>query len=494
MMIPLLSPAEVRKAEDAANAFGVTYETMMEAAGRGCADFLLHAFPSLPEALILAGKGKNGGDGFVIARLLSEAGKRVTLVRVFSCPSDPLSESRRALLPPEVRVIEGETAPEEALWAVKNARLIVDAVFGIGFAGDLPERIGALLAAANGAPAARVAVDLPSGFAFRAHHTLSMLCLKPEQIDPARRPCCGRLHVIPIGISLPGSGRLSLTETEALLLLPPRPANAHKGTFGNTLILAGARQYPGAPVLAATGCLHAGSGLTTLGVPDVILDSVTAKLSEPVFLPLKTANNGGVGASNNIPLRNRLNEFSAVVLGPGLGVGEPQFSFVKNTLSFTRVPLVLDADGINNLAGNIHLLKWQTDPSRPCERILTPHPGEMGRLLGISAAEVNENREELALSFAKEYGVTLLLKGPNTLVASPDGRLYVNPTGAPALARGGSGDLLSGVIGALLSQGTPAFEAAALGAFFHGLAGEKAQRRYGPYACTVARIADLLFQ
>ena len=492
-MIPLLTPAEVRAAEDAAVASGLTNEAMMEAAGAGCADFILARYPADRRVAVFVGKGKNGGDGYVIARRLREAGRDVTVVRAFSCVGDPLSESRRALLPEDVPVIDGEKDPGAAASAIGSAGVLADAVFGIGFAGEVPPRLSALFDKANGAKAARVAIDLPSGFAFKADVTLSMLCLKPVQLLPENRPLCGELRVIPIGFT-PVSKTFTLTETAARAALPARPLDANKGTFGNTLILAGSRQYPGAPVIAATGCLHAGSGLTTLGVPDVILDSVCAKLSEPVFRPLSTAKNGGIGAANVIALRHELHRYSAVVLGPGLGVGENQRTLVRNVLTFARSPVVLDADGINNLEGHIHILKWQIDPDRPVARVLTPHPGEMGRLLGISAEEVNENREALARAFAVDNSVTLLLKGPNTLVASPDGRLYVNPTGAPALARGGSGDLLSGVIGALLSQGLPAFEAAALGAFFHGLAGEKAEKRWGAYACTIKRIADELFQ
>ena len=480
----ILTPDEIRRAEAAANAGGLSYAAMMEAAGRGCAAFLLRQYPEEPRFAVLVGKGKNGGDGFVIARILAEAGRRVTVIKAFDCPSDPLSEAMREKLPDGVRVLTSP-APD----ALCGAGVIVDAVFGIGFAGEVPAKVLALLERANAMDAARVAIDLPSGFVFRADHTLTMLCLKPRHVMKPSCGCCGELHVIDIGFPPPVPARPTFTylpET-ARAALPARPFDANKGTFGSALIVAGSRRMPGAAVIAATGCLNAGAGLTVLAFPENAYPAVTAHLTEAVLLPLPT-DGDGLHETAIPPLEKALQKASALVIGPGLGTGDSAAQVLRFLLERADCPLVLDADGINLFAAH----KLKANGEKPW--ILTPHPGEMARLTGKTAAEINADREGTARAFAERTGVTLLLKGANTLVASPDGRLYVNPTGTPAMARGGSGDLLAGVIGALLAQGTEPFAAACLGAYFHGLAGNTAEARFGPYAATVSRIADALFQ
>lgn len=481
----ILTPDEIRRAEAAANADGLSYAAMMEAAGRGCAAFLLRQYPEEPRFAVLVGKGKNGGDGFVIARVLAKAGRRVTVIRAFDCPSDPLSEAMREKLPDGVRVLTSP-APD----ALCGAGVIVDAVFGIGFAGEVPEPVRALLERANGAAAARVAIDLPSGFVFRADHTLTMLCLKPQHVMKPLCGCCGEVHVIDIGFAppVPAKPTCTLLPETAFAALPARPFDANKGTFGNALIVAGSYRMPGAAVIAATGCLHTGAGLTTLAFPDKAYPAVTAHLTEAVLLPLPTDGDGGLHEAAIPHLQKALTKASALVIGPGLGTGDGAARVLRFLLDTASCPLVLDADGINLFAAH----KLKANGEKPW--ILTPHPGEMARLTGKTAAEINADREGTARVFAKQTGVTLLLKGANTLVASPDGRLYVNPTGTPAMARGGSGDLLAGVIGALLAQGAEPFAAASLGAYFHGLAGNTAEARFGPYAATVSRIADALFQ
>ncbi|MBR5409497.1 MAG: NAD(P)H-hydrate dehydratase [Clostridia bacterium] len=483
----LLSPAQIKVAEESANATGLSYEAMMEAAGRGCADFILSRYSADKKVVVLVGKGKNGGDGFVIARRLFEAGREVAVVRAFACLSDPLSERMRKRLPPGVPVGIG---PEAAIRLFADVGVIVDAVFGIGFAGELPPDVRKMLDAANEAKAARVAIDLPSGMAFRADVTLTMLCPKPAHVTKPGSYMCGEIRVVGIGFTPdpPAEPAYTLLPDTARAMLPARSFDANKGTFGNTLILAGAYRTPGAAVIAATGCLRAGSGLTTLAFPDVIYPAVTPQIPEAVLLPLKSDENGGVSAENIPELLEILPKFSSLVIGPGLGTGEGAVKTVSALLQAARCPVVLDADGINIAAAHMDMLNGNGS------LVLTPHPGEMARLIGSTAAEVNENREEIAREFAKEHNVTLLLKGANTLVTSPDGRLYVNPTGTPAMARGGSGDLLAGVIGALNSQGLKPFEAACLGAYFHGLAGNVAEKRFGPYASDVTRIADALFQ
>lgn len=487
----ILKPEEIRAAEEKANENGLSYEEMMETAGRGCADFIIKKYPREKNAVILVGKGKNGGDGYVIARCLQNAGKTVSVIRLFSCPSDALSEKMRSRLPQGVRLLSYETQTADCLAALYNAQITVDAVFGIGFQGTLPPHIKEVFDRVNAIKTKRIAVDVPSGGYFQARHTLSMLCLKPAHVYKPAAFSCGEVHVIPIGFAPPAPEKetVSYLKTEAFSALPPRPFDSHKGSFGHTLILGGCRTMPGAPVIAAKGALRAGSGLTTLSFPDVIYSAVTAQLTQSVFLPLLSAENGEISAENIPLLESVLPKFTAVVLGNGMGQSEDVKKITEFIIKNADCPVIADADGINAIAGNIDILNTRKSPL-----LLTPHPGEMGRLTGRSPAEINENREETALKFAADHGVYLLLKGANTVIASPEGKRYVNPTGSPALSRGGSGDLLAGMVGALISQGKSPFEALCLGAYFHGLAGERAEKKYGPYASTVDRIAGELFR
>lgn len=486
----LLSPAQVRAAEAAGNAAGITYEEMMETAGRGCAEILLERYAACGTFVILAGKGKNGGDGYVCARYLHDAGKAVTVIRLFEAPGDPLSELMRGRLQPAGEELVFFADPAKCAERIRNAEVIVDAVFGIGFRGRFSADVKAAVNLACNSKAHRAAIDLPSGLGeaseedapFCAELTISMFCLKKEQVFAPFRRYCGETVVVPIGI--PGwteAGPVALTRREAAALLPARPYNANKGTFGNTLIFGGCRTMPGAGILAAGGALRSGAGLVTVALPEENLPVAAAAVPECVFLPLKTDRNGFLTAENGAVFEENKRKYTAVVLGNGMGQTGETRTLVTDVLKKSVCPVVLDADGINAAAAHIDELKEAAAPV-----LLTPHPGEMSRLTGLSIPEINAHREEIATEFAKRHGVFVLLKGDATVIASPDGRVYLNPTGSTALARGGSGDVLAGVAGALLSQGLAPFDALCLGAYVHGLAGEISEQMNTAYGAATA--------
>ncbi len=482
----ILSAAAVRAAESAANAAGRSYEKMMEMAGAGAAKELLAALPGKTRFAVLCGKGRNGGDGFVAARLLAEAGKAVTVIRVFDAAGDKLSESMAARMPETVRTLIYSSQQTEAENALIDAEAIVDAVFGIGFRGTLPEEAARLIRLSNALPAFRAAIDLPSGVGadseepepFRADLTLSMLCLKPEHVDPAARRYCGETRVVPIGITASGARENALTRKEAAALLPKRPVNAHKGTFGHVLVLGGSANMPGAPMLAAEGALRSGAGLVTLALPAVHFAAAAARLPECVFAPMPTE---AAGSLQPIACGRLLRETacSAVVFGNGVGRGTGLHRIAEDLLRIPDRPAVLDADGINAAASHIDMLK-----EAKCPVILTPHPGEMSRLTGKTVAEIEADRAGTAKAFAARYGVYVLLKGALTVIAGPEGEVWLNPTGSTALSRGGSGDVLAGVIGALLAQGLSPWDALRLAAYAHGLAGELSEERCSAYGAT----------
>ena len=493
----VLSPEEIKKAERAANDGGLDYETMMRTAGRGCADYILAHYPPDARIVIIAGKGKNGGDGFVCAKALCLAKRRIRVILALGLPTDTHAQKMLSELSGLTDATDYTKSPAEALRALSKADVVADAVFGVGFHGAFPEQLRALIEKANALPVARIAIDLPSGVGalseeaqpFKADVTLSMLCYKPEQIYKPAAGYCGKTQIVPIGFPAPDGSLFALTRAEVKMLLPDRPYNANKGTFGNVLVLGGSRKMPGAAVLAAMGALHGGAGLVTVAVPDCILPVIQTKLTDPVFFPLQSSADGMIGAENIAALAPVLPRFSAIVLGNGMGVSPDTRQITAFILQNSICPVVLDADGINCVAGNINILK-----EARCPVLLTPHPGEMGRLTGRMPAEVNDDRETCASAFAAAHGVNVLLKGANTVAASPDGRLTVNPTGSAALARGGSGDILAGLIGAFAAQGTALYTAAALGAYVHGLAGETAEEKYSSFSATAARVTEAIGQ
>ena len=485
----ILSPEEVRDAERAAAAGGLSFETMMRTAGNACADYILSHYPAGTPVVILAGKGKNAGDGFVCAARLAARRTPVSVILTLGQPTDPLARRMLEELDGAVAVLELAAHPAAARRRTADAGVLVDAVFGIGFRGRFPDGLREFIEEANALPAARIAVDLPSGVGsaseepapFRADTTLSMLCYKREQVEKPAAFYCGQTEILPIGFPPPDGPLRTLTKREAAAVLPPRPYDANKGTFGNVLILGGSRNMPGAAIMAAEGALHGGAGLVTLAVPDAVLPAAQAHLTAPVFRPLPTAPDGTL-APDEAQLASLLARASAVVLGNGMGVTETTKHLTAYVLKKSRCPVVLDADGINCAAENIDILK-----TAGCPVVLTPHPGEAARLLGTDVPAVQAAREAFAVK-AAGLCAAALLKGANTLIAERDGTVYLNPTGCDALSRGGSGDTLAGLIGALLAQGVSPGRAAALGAYVHGLAGEIAAARYTAYAATTERI------
>ena len=492
----ILTPEQIRKAEERANAAGLTFRKMMENAGKGCADYILKKHRNDVNIVILCGKGKNGGDGFVIARRLTDACKNVTVIKMFDKPSDELSESRKNLLSSETELIVYAKNKLRAADAILKADIIVDAVFGIGFSGDLPCDVREINRFCRISSAVKIAVDLPSGVSvdgtaedcFPADETLSMLCLKREHVYKPYSELCGETAVIPIGIDLTCShGLFTLTPTELFELLPVRPFDSSKGTFGKAAIIAGSKNMPGAAVIASKGAASSGAGLVCTLCPDICREIICCTVPECIHLSLPTSENGMLDAGAVPEILKALSSCDSAAIGCGLGVSEDGDKILDAVLHNFTGTLIIDADGINILAKHIDLTE-----NASCTVILTPHPGEMSRLTGLSTDEINANREKTASDFAKKHGVYVLLKGVNTVIAAPDGKCLINTAGSTALSRGGSGDLLTGIIASLSAQGLKPFDSLALSAYLHGTAGEIADERFTPYASTVERITNCL--
>jgi hydroxyethylthiazole kinase-like uncharacterized protein yjeF len=475
---------------------GVPSAVLMERAGIGAAEALLARFPHVRKtgAVVLAGKGNNGGDGFVVARALKRRRVRCQVV-LAAARGDVRSPAREKLLAWErgggktVTITAADLGPLQR--ALGKAGCAVDALFGTGLGGELRGLAAEAIALLNASGVPTVALDLPSGLdadrgvplgiAVEAELTVAFAAPKIGTIIHPGARYAGDVVVVDIGIP-EEAVRAVAPATEAVLaadaaaLLRPRDREAHKGTNGHVAVLAGGRGKTGAVVLASRAAARAGAGLVTAGIPAGEQQVVAARLLEEMTAPLPDDGDGRFAFPSADPYAALFAGKSAVVTGPGIGVSEPCRALVAWLVTRAPPPAVVDADALNCLAAAPPAERWGT-PARP--RILTPHPGEMARLLGIDTAAVQADRLGAARTVAAARGVVVVLKGARTVVAEPDGRAAINCSGNPGLGSGGTGDALAGILGGLLAQGYPAPDAARLGVFLHGYAADRIAARRG---------------
>lgn len=459
---------------------------------------------------ILCGAGNNGGDGAVLSLLLKRENADVTVIvpdkfpateTVTACLND-LSESGKSEIEKSC-VKAGDKGIEELEMLFEKKDVILDCVFGTGFHGELPENVVKVFQAAEKSAAVKISVDIPSGIngssgvvcenCFKPDITLVLGAMKTGLLNLPCNEICGDISILDIGIS-----DLCYEEYDGVFTdsgierqFPSRPRSSNKGSFGRLLNIAGCDNYIGAAILSSRAALRSGAGLVTLATSGKVVNAAAANIPECVFTELPTEAQGYIQAEAAIAAINpKINSFSAVTVGCGMGDGENTRKIVEYLLKNGKSPLIIDADGINSISRNINVLKESRDKNRSV--VLTPHPGEFGRLTGLTAREVQADRLNLAKCFAVEYGVILLLKGSNTIIAAPDGRVQVNNTGNPALAKAGCGDVLTGIIGALAAQGIDAFTAAVLGAYLHGKAADLLVNGKAAASVLASEVADAL--
>jgi ADP-dependent NAD(P)H-hydrate dehydratase / NAD(P)H-hydrate epimerase len=479
---PLLTAEEMRACEAEAGRAGISIRELMERAGRALADRALLLASPEGRFAVLCGPGNNGGDGLVAARHLAVAGRRV-LVVLLADPQALKDESRGNL---EAWTSMGGSASgtlEE--FVPEPGDVAVDALLGTGL-NRAPE--GALADAIHclwkwRALGARVlSADLPSGLAsdtglaFRpavqADATVAFGALKVgEALEPGAS-LSGEVQVADIGLA-PDESAVALLEDEDVRgWLPQRRPDSNKGTYGHVLLVAGSRGKSGSAALAGLAALRSGVGLCTVATPENALSDVLCHAPELMGIGLD--DDKPLGPIHLEALLEAAEGKDALVLGPGIARGKKTHQLISHLLARFPGPVVLDADGLNAIAGRLEVLRSAQGPL-----VLTPHPGEMARLCGLSVAEIQSNRVAVARDFARAHRVVLVLKGARTVVALPDGRARINPTGNPGMATGGTGDVLSGVCGALLAQGIAPADAACTAVYAHGLAGDVEQEWRG---------------
>lgn len=482
---PLLDAEQMRAADRwAIEQQGVPSLDLMERAGAGVAAEVERVAPDGPVAVV-CGKGNNGGDGLVVARLLRERAREVRVV--CACDPNELSGDARANLQrlpglPPLRLGDGSAEGRPAL---EQASVIVDALLGTGFQGAPRGEVAQAIEAVNRAGAPVVSVDVPSGVdastgvvlgtAVHARSTVTFHAAKPGLwIEPGKRHA-GAVHTVDIGIprGAPATAQCGLIGARVLELLPGRSAQSTKFTSGHVAIAGGSSGLMGAPAMAALASMRAGAGYVTAFLPRSQTQIVDSQLLEVMTRGLPDEL-GSLTVQGVETALGALSRAGALVLGPGLGRKPGAVEFARELAARAPLATLIDADGLNAHAGRLAGLAARQAPT-----ILTPHAGELARLLEVESAEVQQERMRHAHGAAQLSGAVVVLKGDDTLIAAPDGRLAVSPGDAPALATAGSGDVLSGVIAALLAQGVEPFAAAAAGVFLHVRAGREAARRLG---------------
>jgi NAD(P)H-hydrate epimerase len=471
--------------------FGVRVEALMERAGGVVAAFCLRRYPAAAQVVVLCGKGNNGGDGLVAARMLAGAGRAVQVL-LLGRADEMKGEAAVALrrLHEEAPAVDLHGVVDEAGLqdfgeVLGGADLLIDAVVGTGFKPPLRGIAVALREMVQGSDVPVAAVDLPSGWdadsmeqegagAFRADAVVTFTAPKMAHVfgqlttrvfDPVVVAEIGS----PVEAVQSGSG-LTWTGAAKAVAERPRGANSNKGKFGHVLVVGGSLGKAGAPSMASLAALRTGAGLVTAAVPKSIANTVARIAPELMLVPLAEGVKGAVSLKNldAAKLETLVKQITVLALGPGLSTEGDAPEFARHLAEKTTLPIVIDADALNAFAGKTDLLDGTGRVM-----VLTPHPGEMARLAGLTVKEVEADRVGLARRFATKHHLTLVLKGWRTLVAHPDGSIAVNTTGNPAMAKGGSGDILTGIVAAMLAQfPDDAARAVEAAVYLHGLAGD----------------------
>ena len=480
---------------------GTPGTVLMERAGQHCADGVVKMLGEVAgrRILIVCGGGNNGGDGFVVARLLQSLQAKVQVVLLVSADGlqgdAKVNFARLDGIEPIVLLCEDDVASFDL-----HGDLVVDCLFGTGLSRPVTGRFGLMIQRINGSGRPVVAVVIPSGLdadtgqvlgqAVRADLTVTFQLQKLGLVQFPALDYVGEVLVVDIGLSkkyIEDAALASLLDHDrAVRLLPDRIQTGHKGSFGHVLVVAGSRGKTGAAILSSLGCLRAGAGLVSLCVPEKLNVIVESTLLEAMTIPVRGLDGLCFHNHDFVQILDAASGKGCVVVGPGLGQEPSTAQLLNQLLVNLTTPLVVDADGLN-------LLHEDSLESLAGRRVvLTPHPGEMALLTGKTVAEIQQDRVKVARGFAKQFEVVVVLKGAATVIAGPSGEVAINSSGNAGMATGGMGDVLSGIIATLLAQGMSAFAAACLGVYSHGRAGDLLNHDGAPYGYLASELADTL--
>ncbi len=463
----VLNVALIRRSEENAVKSGVfSFERLMYIAGNTAAEEIQKTTDCQGKKIaVICGNGNNGGDGFVVAKRLYEYGSEVTVI--LPC-GEPVTENARFYYNELCGTVNVKNSFED------KYDIIIDAVFGIGLNRTLSSNLCELFEKVNLSKAIKFAIDIPSGViadtgevlsnAIAADYTITFIAYKPCFFLPKGSDYCGKVILADIGVK---TEKFSYSVIDKPVFAK-RPHNCHKGDFGTAIIMCGSYGMAGAAILSSRAALRSGLGIAKCVVCEGIYQAFTGAVPEAVCVPVKQNENGRF-KKDYIDIDSLLLKADALLFGCGVGNDNDTLEILEEIIKKSKIPVVLDADGINALSNSIDILKKKKSPI-----IVTPHPAEMARLCNISVSEVQQNRVAVAKSFAEKYNCVVVLKGADTIVASPNGEVFFNPTGNAGMATGGSGDVLAGITVSLLAQGYSLLEAAKTAVYLHGAAGDKA--------------------
>jgi ADP-dependent NAD(P)H-hydrate dehydratase / NAD(P)H-hydrate epimerase len=476
----------------AINTIGIPGLSLMELAGAGTARLIMERWPIDDAGItVVCGKGNNGGDGLVVARHLHNNGADVNIVLVGNENDLEGNSKINANIIKSLKIPLLEVLSTADIWDIEevfhNADIIVDALFGIGLDRAVTGIYREIVTVVNASSAITVAVDMPSGVCadtgsifdgkgIKADLTVTFAYPKVGQFTSPGFDYCGEIEVVDISIPRTSHGSDSLfllNDQWVKNHLPPRKRSDHKGTFGHVLVFAGSTGKVGAAVMTCESALSMGAGLVTNVSENRVINILMQRFTEIMCEPLNEA-------EKELTIDD-LDRFLAltkgknvVAIGPGISTHDNVTELLSEFIQKCEIPMIIDADGLNHIAKNVDVLKGIKVPV-----ILTPHPGEMSRLTGIPIKEIQNNRHVVAKDFAKKYGVYVVLKGARTVIASPYGQVAINPTGNPGMGTGGTGDVLTGFISAILAQDRSPFDAMAVAVYLHGRAGDLAAQEKG---------------
>lgn len=502
----IVTPAQMNSIDkNTINNYGIPGLLLMENAAAAVA---LEAVSMLGGSIggvitAVAGRGNNGGDAFAAARLLHGKGFDVCvfLAGAKAGISGDALTNMVILEKIGINIVEINGAEEIALLdsKLKESQLVIDGVFGTGLSRDISGIASTVIESMNLSGKPILSIDIPSGID-GADGSICGTCIRADatvtfcmpKIGLVVNPGCeyaGRLKVADIGIPR------CVIDTQVIRceiidagmaagMIPQRRPDSNKGTYGKAFIISGSTGMTGSGRLACTAALRAGAGLVYAGVPESLAGIYSTSLTEPVIIALPDGGKGYLSEESESKIKERMAGMDVVAIGPGLSAAEGVKRLVEMVITECKVPLVLDADALNVISGNTEILK-----RLGTEAVITPHPGEMARLTGLTAADVQKDRIGTAGRFASEYGVVTVLKGSRTIIALPDGRIFINPTGNAGMATAGTGDVLAGVITGLIAQGVSAGEAAIAGVYLHGLAGDLAADSMGMHGILAGDVA-----
>ena len=529
-LMKIVTSADMREIDRlTSERFRVPSLTLMENAGSAVAEFALSAYPAAKTFGVICGKGNNGGDGFVVARRLHEAGREVRVVLLAdpaelrgdaaanfaklpknSTKKAPKGAQIKAAAPP-FALFKGWASPQSAQ-PVFASDVLIDAILGSGFRPPVSGVYAEAIAKINAASAPVIAVDIPSGAdadvtgeqtgaVARADAIVTFTAPRPAHIFG--NLTSGPTVIAPIGSpdeAIRSSLNLNvITPHEIAPLIGLRPRDSNKGMYGHVLVVGGSLGKAGAAAMAGFSALRSGAGLVTVATPRSVLSTVAGFHPELMTEPLAETESGSISIPAMGAFQQAADKKTVLAIGPGISRHAETAEFVRSVVSKLRMPIVLDADGLNAFEGRAKDLncKDRGDSAKAAKKtrtlVLTPHPGEMSRLTGMSVAAIQRDRINVARAFAEEHGVILVLKGDRTIVARPDGEAWVNTTGNPGMATGGTGDILTGIIAGMLAQNPQrAFEAVLAAVYLHGLAGDVARESKGEHSLVSTDLVETL--